>query len=73
MRKLFVVLALLVALVGFGTVTPDASAAGGGGGSLGCSYECDCTGQPLKCCPTLSGGTACKPTDEFQCPQVITC
>lgn len=72
MRKLFAVLVLLVALVGFGTVTPDASAAGGGS-SLDCSYECSCSGQPLKCCPNLSGGTSCKPTDEFQCPQVYEC
>lgn len=53
-----------------GTVLDDAVPMAGGGG---CYYTCDCAGTPLKCCPSLGGGFACKVTSEWNCPQVYNC
>lgn len=55
---------------GFGAATSDTAEAAGGG-SGGCFFTCTCSGQPLFCCPTQSGGVACKPTDLWNCPQVV--
>jgi hypothetical protein len=39
---------------------------------VGCTYQCTCAGQPLKCCP--SGGVqVCKPTTEIGCTQQYNC
>ena len=74
MRKPLAALAFVFALAfTFGAAgTAPATAAGGGGGG-NCYYKCSCTGTPLRCCVTSTGGEACKPTDAFQCPQIITC
>ncbi|RPH57899.1 hypothetical protein EHM82_00215 [bacterium] len=71
MRKVICTLVMLLAVAAAMTMVPVADAASGGG--TGCTYKCDCAGNPLKCCPTLSGGTKCSPTDEFAGPQVYNC
>lgn len=73
MRKSLAALAFVFALAfTFGAAgTAPATAAGGGGGN--CYYKCSCTGAPLRCCVTSTGGEACKPTDVIQCPHIITC
>lgn len=73
MRKLVLSLALLFAVVlaVAALVTPVQAIGGGTGG--GCFFTCDCAGTPLRCCPNLSGGVSCKPTDLFACPQVYNC
>ena len=72
MRKVVCTLVMLLAVAAALTIVPVADAAGGGSGS-GCTYRCDCAGNPLKCCPTTGGGTFCFPTDEIGCPQVYNC
>ena len=71
--KAALLLLVVVFAVGF-TVgvsgTPNADAAGGGGGN--CYYTCTCSGQPLRCCVTPFG-TFCSSTDDFGCPQVMGC
>lgn len=72
MRKALTALAFVFALAfTLGAVAPGTAQAAGGGGD--CFYTCSCTGAPLRCCRTSTGGVACKPTDVIQCPQVITC
>lgn len=70
MRKILTALAFVFALAfTAGAVAPGTAQAAGGD----CYYTCSCTGTPLRCCRTSTGGVACKPTDVIQCPQVITC
>ncbi|HYO15890.1 MAG TPA: hypothetical protein VE685_22045 [Thermoanaerobaculia bacterium] len=73
MRKVICTVVMLLAVAAALTMVPVVDAASGGGSSSGCTYKCDCAGNPLKCCPTLSGGTKCLPTDEIGCPQVYNC
>lgn len=69
MRNPFIVLSFVFAVTfGFGALTQKASGPGGS-----CYFTCSCSGQPLICCPTLSGGVSCKPTDQWNCPQVYEC
>lgn len=72
MRKLFAALAVVFAFAfALGTFAPGTADAAGGGN---CFFTCSCTGQPLRCCQTATGGVACKPAgDEWNCPQIITC
>lgn len=71
MRKVVLSLALVLSLVlVLATIATPIEAAGGGGG---CFFTCDCAGTPLRCCPNLSGGVSCKPTDLWNCPQVYNC
>lgn len=73
MRKVVLCLALVFAVtLAFATIVTPVEAVGGGGGG-GCFFTCDCAGTPLKCCPNLLGGYSCKPTDEWNCPQVYNC
>lgn len=68
MRKILSALALVFALAfTLGAVAPGTAEAAGN-----CYYTCSCKGEPLYCCET-STGVSCKPTDDFQCPQIITC
>lgn len=72
MRKMILGLALVFTLVlVLATIATPIEAAGGGGG--GCFFTCDCAGNPLLCCPNLSGGVSCKPTSLWNCPQVYNC
>lgn len=75
MRKLFASLSIVFALAfTLGAFAPPAEAIGGGGQlPSNCHYECSCTGAPLRCCTTSTGGESCKPTDDIACPQIITC
>lgn len=69
MRKLFAVLALVFAFAfALGTVAPGTAEA-----ASDCYYTCSCSGTPLYCCTTSTGSVSCKPTDDFQCPQVYDC
>lgn len=70
MRKSLAALSLVFALAfTFGAIGPGTADAGFGN----CFYTCSCTGTPLRCCESADGSVACKPTDDFRCPQVITC
>ena len=72
MRKVVLCLALAFTLaLALGTLVTPVEAISGGGGS--CFFTCDCAGTPLRCCPNLSGGVSCKPTDLWACPQVYNC
>lgn len=73
MRKVVLCFALVFALtLTVATLVTPVEAVGGGGGG-GCFFTCDCAGTPLQCCPNLSGGYSCKPTDLWNCPQVYNC
>ena len=74
MRKLFAALALVFAFAfALGTFAPGTAEAAGGGSN--CFFSCSCSGQPLFCCKTATGGVACKPAtgDDWACPQVYNC
>jgi hypothetical protein len=69
MRKVLSAVALVFALAfTLGAVAPAPAEAAGN-----CFYKCSCTGTPLRCCETSTGGVACKPTNDIRCPQIITC
>ena len=75
MRRILTALAFVFALAfTLGAVAPGTAEAAGGGGS-NCFFSCSCSGQPLYCCKTATGGVACKPAtgDVWACPQVYNC
>jgi len=37
-----------------------------------CFYDCDCLGNPVKCC-THNGVTTCKPSNNIGCPPIVSC
>lgn len=69
MRKIVVAAALVFAFAfALGVAAPAPVEA-----ASDCFYTCSCTGTPLRCCETSTGGVACKPTNDIRCPQIITC